>query len=42
MMNINFLVKDKENGDVEIIYDGIAKADDLTISSKKWNIYVSK
>ncbi len=29
-----FLVKDKENGDVEIIYDGIAKADDLTISSK--------
>ena len=28
------LVKDKENGDVEIIYDGIAKADDLTISSK--------
>ena len=29
-----FLLKDKENGDVEIIYDGIAKADDLTISSK--------
>ena len=29
-----FLVKDKENGDVEIIYDGIAKAEDLTISSK--------
>ena len=29
-----FLVKDKENGDVEIIYDGIAKAGDLTISSK--------
>ena len=29
-----FLVKDKENGDVEIIYYGIAKADDLTISSK--------
>ena len=29
-----FLVKDKENGDVEIIYDGIAKADDLTISLK--------
>ena len=29
-----FLVKDKENGDVEIIYEGIAKASDLTISPK--------
>ena len=29
-----FLVKDKENGDVEIIYEGIAKASDLTISPR--------
>ena len=28
-----FLVKDKENGDVEITYEGIAKRDDLTLSS---------
>lgn len=35
-----FLVKDKENGDVEIIYDGIAKADDLTISSKRNHIRI--
>ena len=36
-----FLVKDKENGDVEIIYDGIAKADDLTISSKNGTFEVT-
>ena len=29
-----FLLKDKENGDVEIIYEGIAKASDLTISPR--------
>ena len=27
-----FLVKDKENGDVEITYEGIAKGDDLALS----------
>ena len=36
-----FLVKDKENGDVEIIYDGIAKADDLTISSNSGTFEVT-
>ena len=28
-----FLVKDKENGDVEIIYEGVAVSGDLTLSS---------
>ena len=28
-----FLVKDKENGDVEIIYEGVAVSKDLTLSS---------
>ncbi|MFQ6943283.1 MAG: hypothetical protein ACLRTR_02430 [Clostridia bacterium] len=28
-----FLLKDKENGDVEIIYEGVAVSKDLTLSS---------
>ena len=36
-----FLVKDKKNGDVEIIYEGKVTSESLTLSAYERNIYIS-